>query len=104
MCICHAVPQTYYELLRKEDPIAMALYARILAIVSLLEEFGSWWVHGVGNNKMPRKNVQSVLTRMPLELRWTMEWPMRILGLGAVADSLSSSLNSRNTSVSTETW
>lgn len=67
----------FRKLLEKHDPLAMALLARV--IVSLRGLEGTWWINGGGEYEVVERDVRGILGLMPLNLRWTMEWPCRVL-------------------------
>jgi hypothetical protein len=77
--ILHRMPVRYVELLEAEDPIAMALLARNLSLLSYLEDSKAWWIHGAGDQKVPNKAVNSIRELMPTEWLWTMTFPMNII-------------------------
>jgi hypothetical protein len=77
--ILHRVTPRFLELLEGEDPIAMALLARDLSLLSFLEDSKSWWIHGAGQQKVPHKAVLGIRGLMPMEWLWTLEWPLNIV-------------------------
>ena len=77
--ILHRMPVRYVELLGAEDPIAMALLARNLSLLSYLEDSTAWWIHGAGDQKVPHKAVNGIRELMPTEWLWTMTFPMNII-------------------------
>lgn len=79
VAILHRLPTRFLELLEREDPIAMALLARDLSLLSFLEDSKAWWIHGAGEQKVPNKAVLGIRGLMPTEWLWTMEWPLNII-------------------------
>lgn len=77
--ILHRVTPRFLKLLEGEDPIAMALLARNLSLLSILEGSKSWWIHGAGKQKVPNKAVLGIRGLMPAEWMWTMTWPVNIV-------------------------
>lgn len=39
-----------------------------------------WWVHGAGNSKVPPKALHGILDTMPVDYKWTMEFPLQVIG------------------------
>lgn len=74
----HRIPAEFRHLLDEEDPIAMAMHARIIGLLTHTEDSPAWWIHGVGEHKVPMKCVLGVQALMPPEWQWTMAWPLRI--------------------------
>jgi hypothetical protein len=62
----------FLELLTSHDPLAMALFARSLALVRLVKF--KWWLHGAGEYDVFRNVVQSILELLPTSYRWTVKW------------------------------
>jgi hypothetical protein len=75
----HTLPLGLVSLLEREDPIAMALLARDLAMLSMAEESPAWWIHGTGINKVVIKAVSGIQKLMPPEWQWTMDWPLKVV-------------------------
>lgn len=74
----HIVPAEFRCLLDEEDPIAMALHARVVVLLTHAEDSPAWWIHGVGEHKVPVKCVLGIQGLMPPEWQWTMIWPLRV--------------------------
>ncbi|KAK3715463.1 hypothetical protein LTR37_007191 [Vermiconidia calcicola] len=67
----------YRRLLGRHDPLAMALMARMLVLLSALDH--AWWMNGEGDYEVVERDVQGILDLMPVELRWVMDWPCKAL-------------------------
>jgi hypothetical protein len=75
----HTIPLEFVSLLEREDPIAMALLARDLSMLSMADESPAWWIHGTGINKVVTKAVLGIQKLMPPEWQWTMDWPVKVV-------------------------
>ncbi|KAF7898526.1 hypothetical protein EAF00_004972 [Botryotinia globosa] len=64
-------------LLEHHDPLAMALWARVLVLLKGLEY--AWWVNGGGEYEVVEKDVRGIRGLMPKKFRWTMNWPFKVL-------------------------
>jgi hypothetical protein len=67
----------YLNMLKQHDPLAMALMARMLVLLSALDH--AWWIHGEGDYKAVDRDIRGIRELMPLNLRWVMNWPRRVL-------------------------
>ena len=85
--ILHRMPERYLELLEGEDPLAMAILARNLCLLSFCGESKAWWIHGAGQQKVPIKAVQGIRGLMPSQWLWTMDWPMKIISKEITLDA-----------------
>jgi hypothetical protein len=84
--ILHRVTPRFLVLLEGEDPIAMALLARNLSLLTFLEGSKSWWIHRAGQQKVPNKAVLGIRGLMPIDWLWTMEWPLNIIAREVTLD------------------
>lgn len=75
----HRIPDHFVSLLEKREPIAMALLARNRAMFVYLEESAAWWIHGTEENRVYVRAVRGILSLMPSEWVWTMEWPLMVI-------------------------
>jgi hypothetical protein len=75
----HRVPPPFIRLLGENDPISIALYARNIALLSMIENSPAWWIHGVGEDSVCRRAISSLYLLLPLSFHWIMEWPSKIL-------------------------
>jgi hypothetical protein len=71
------LPSRFLELVEVKDPIALALLARNLAMLKLIDE--AWWLHGVGQNEVAKQSVLGIQSLMPSEWQWAMEWPVNVV-------------------------
>jgi hypothetical protein len=70
------LPGRFLTLLGKKDPRAMALAARDLSLLKLVE--WSWWLHGPKNMNVEEYHVRGICELMPIEWLWAMDWPLRV--------------------------
>jgi hypothetical protein len=75
----HRLPPRYAELLEQEDPIAMTLLARNMAMFVFMEESSAWWIHGSGPNRIPYKAVWGIHGLIPIKWLWTLDFPKKII-------------------------
>jgi hypothetical protein len=75
----HRVPPAFVSLLKAEDPIAMAMHARALCMLTEAEDSPAWWIHGAGEHKVALKSVLGIQGLMPQEWKWTMDWPVNVV-------------------------
>lgn len=75
----HRLPSEFICLLENEDPIAMALLARNLSMLSIAEDSPAWWIHGAGVYRVPIKAILGIQGLMPTDWLWTMDWPLQII-------------------------
>lgn len=73
------IPQGFLGLLEREEPRAMAILARFLALMKLCD--GPRYHNGVAEYE-----VQGIASLMPMEWEWSMNWPIRLLELDSLAD------------------
>lgn len=67
----------YLNMLKQHDPLAMALMARMLVLLSALDH--AWWIHGKGDYEAIDRDIRGICELMPSNLRWVMDWPRRVL-------------------------
>lgn len=67
----------YRDMLQRHDPLAMALLARMLVLLSELEF--AWWAQGVGEYEVVERDIRGIIELMPSNLRWALDWPCRVL-------------------------
>jgi len=67
----------YFTMLKQHDPLAMALMARMLALLSALDH--AWWIHGAGDYEAINRDIRGIRALLPSHLRWVMDWPCRVL-------------------------
>jgi hypothetical protein len=71
-----ALPGRFLSLIAQKDPRAMALIARDLSLLKLVE--WSWWLHGPQNVNVEEYHVRGICELMPIEWLWAMDWPLRV--------------------------
>ena len=67
----------YLNMLKQHDALAMALMARMLVLLSVLDH--SWWIHGKGDYETIDRDIRGINELMPSNLRWVMDWPRKVL-------------------------
>ncbi|KAH7303222.1 hypothetical protein B0I35DRAFT_181299 [Stachybotrys elegans] len=67
----------YRTLLEKHDPLAMALMARMIVLLQGVEH--AWWINGEGNFEVVQQDIRGILQLLPQNLRWIMDWPLKVL-------------------------
>ncbi|KAE9375646.1 hypothetical protein N431DRAFT_480913 [Stipitochalara longipes BDJ] len=72
-------PQLFIEHLEKNKPLAMAMLARNIALLSILPDSGAWWIHGAGQCKMADTTVHGICGLMPPQDLWMMDWPLKLI-------------------------
>jgi len=68
--------------MENHDPVALAILARQLSLLTLVGDQSAWWIHGAGEFKVPLRGVQGISFLMPSDWRWTMDWPWNIVSQG----------------------
>jgi hypothetical protein len=84
--ILHRVSSRFPELLTDEDPLAMALMARDLALLSFMEGSQSWWIHGGGKYSVAHLAISRIRKLMPTNWLWTLDFPSKILAKEVTLD------------------
>ena len=67
----------YRDKLEQYDPLAMALMARMLVLLSRHDY--AWWMNGKGDYEVIERDVRGIRELMPANLQWVMDWPCRVL-------------------------
>jgi hypothetical protein len=67
----------FRDLLAQNDPLAMALTARLLVMLCSMPT--QWWMSGAGEYEVVERDVRGMCQLMPAECMWTMTWPLRVL-------------------------
>jgi hypothetical protein len=70
------MPRRFLDLLAKKDPRAMALLARDLSLLKLVD--WAWWLHGAKGMAVEEYHVRGICELMPIEWLWAMDWPLRV--------------------------
>lgn len=72
------LPDRFLELVESKDPRALALLARNLALLKVIDS--AWWLHGTGRSqRVAEISVGGIAKMLPLEWAWVMEWPFKVL-------------------------
>lgn len=66
----------YMELLKTKDPIAIALFAHLLAMAHVVEPV--WWLHGPRDCHIERYHFHGTMQLIPQESLWMMQWPVDV--------------------------
>lgn len=69
--------EEFQKRLEDLDVLAMALLARMLVLLCGMEQ--TWWMNGMGEYKVLERDIPGMRELMPEDLRWTMDWPCRVL-------------------------
>jgi hypothetical protein len=70
------LPRRFLDLLGRKDPRAMALMARDLSLLKLVD--WAWWLHGAQGMAVEEYHVRGICELMPIEWLWAMDWPLRV--------------------------
>lgn len=73
------IPRGFVDLLERQDPQAMAILARLMALMKLCD--GIRYYRGTAEYE-----VVGIASLMPPDWQWAMEWPFRILELTKLSD------------------
>jgi len=69
-------PQLFIKHLEKNEPLAMAMLARNIALLGILPDFGAWWIRGARQHRMRGHNSQRHLWIDATRILWMMDWPL----------------------------
>lgn len=73
------LPPLFLELLASNDSRALALLARNLALLKVVDKV--WWLHGTGKTQQVAENtLLGIQKLMQPEWEWTMKWPLQLAG------------------------
>lgn len=72
-------PSAFLRALAQQKPIAMALLARSIALLKLIDAKSAWWIHGSREWSVAENAVQGIRGIMPAEWTWTMAWPLKVV-------------------------
>ncbi|KAI8950011.1 hypothetical protein F4801DRAFT_364023 [Xylaria longipes] len=67
----------YVAMLEAGEPLALALYARILAVLGFIDHL--WWSRGSNNRDILHYSMNGISNMMPLRCSWAMEWPLKVV-------------------------
>ena len=71
------LPSKLLELLGMHDPIALALLARNIVLLKVIDPV--WWLHGAGKHEVAERAVRGIEELLPIKSRWMMNWPWKVL-------------------------
>jgi hypothetical protein len=66
-------------LIESGDPLALTLLAYLLVLMEAKGAGTRWWMNGKGRYEVVRRSVLGMKSLMPVESRWAMRWPCRVL-------------------------
>lgn len=66
------IPPEFLPLLQEEAPIALAILARVFALLKFVD--GSWWLKSTAEDE-----VMGLVGMVSEDWKWAMEWPVEIL-------------------------
>jgi len=72
-------PPLFIKHLQNNEPLAMAMLARNIALLSILPDSGAWWIHGAGQCKMADTTVNGICGLIPPRDLWMMDWPLKLI-------------------------
>ncbi|KAI1153415.1 hypothetical protein F4825DRAFT_449487 [Nemania diffusa] len=69
----------YVAMLEAGEPLALALYARIIAVLGFIDHL--WWSRGSNssNRDVLHFSINGLSNMMPLRCSWAMEWPLKVV-------------------------
>ncbi|KAI0532551.1 hypothetical protein GGR58DRAFT_507304 [Xylaria digitata] len=67
----------YVVMLEAGQPLALALYARILAVLGFIDHL--WWSRGSNNRDVLHYSINGISDMMPQQYSWAMEWPLKVV-------------------------
>ncbi|KAJ2994997.1 hypothetical protein NUW58_g1398 [Xylaria curta] len=70
-------PGPEVAMLEAGQPLALALYARILAVLGFIDHL--WWSRGPNNRDFLHYSITGIANMMPLRYSWAMEWPRKVI-------------------------
>lgn len=71
------LPSRFLDLLELHDAVALALLARNIVLLKMIDP--AWWLHGAGVHGVAEHAIQGIEGLLPVGWRWTMEWPWKVL-------------------------
>ncbi|KAI2640225.1 hypothetical protein GGS21DRAFT_404877 [Xylaria nigripes] len=67
----------YLKMLEASQPLALALYARILAVLGFIDRL--WWSRGPNHRDVLQYSILGIRDMIPVKYAWIMEWPQKVL-------------------------
>lgn len=71
------LPSRFLELLEFHTPIALALLARNIVLLKVIDPV--WWLHGAGNHQVAEYAIRGIEGLLPVEWGPVMEWPWKVV-------------------------
>lgn len=72
------LPERFLEMAELKDPRALALLARNLALLKVIDSV--WWLQGTGSSqKVPDIAVTGIWNTISKDWAWAMEWPLKVV-------------------------
>lgn len=71
------LPAHFLKLLENHEPFALALLARNLALLKVIEPV--WWLHGAGDHQVTDQAVHGIAGLLPPDWKWSTEWPLKVI-------------------------
>lgn len=71
------LPARFLQLLENHDSFALALLARNLALLKVIDPV--WWLHGAGDHLVTDQAVHGILGLLPPNWKWSTEWPLKVI-------------------------
>ncbi|KAI0554594.1 hypothetical protein F4679DRAFT_303617 [Xylaria curta] len=67
----------YVTMLEAGEPLALALYARILTVLGFIDHL--WWSRGTNDRDVLHYSINGISNMMPPQYSWAMEWPLKVV-------------------------
>ena len=71
------LPGRLLQLVENHDPFALALLARNLALLKVIDEV--WWLHGAGDHQVAEHAVHGICGLLSTDWEWVSNWPLDII-------------------------
>ncbi|KAI9731432.1 MAG: hypothetical protein M1818_007822 [Claussenomyces sp. TS43310] len=71
------LPIRFLELVEQHEPLALAILARNLALLKVIDT--AWWLHGAGDHQVAEHSVRGICGLMLANWEWAMDWPLKVL-------------------------
>jgi hypothetical protein len=89
------LPARFLQLLELHEPPALALLARNLALLKVINT--AWWLHGAGDHQVTEYSVRGICSLLPPEWKWAIDWPLKIISGEITIDDGQPALSKRFT-------
>ena len=71
------LPIRFLKLVEEKKPLALALLARNLALLKVIDTI--WWLHGAGGHQVVEPSVHGICKLLPTDWKWATEWPLKVI-------------------------